>query len=211
MSYKNLEEAIRAAGNPVQIFDTDKILADFPDGHVIHVVRNPYSGYADTSKRPFPLGIKRYAWTWNLCQHMALTYRDKYPDRFHLVRFEDLVADPRQTMEGLLERLGLPMSDECLHPSFNAVKLEQVYPWGTIRVPTPEANLATANELSDAQKLKTELDTLRVELANAQRKGEYQRAGELAYGRIPELEKKLNSLHPADAARHLAARDGALA
>ena len=32
-------------------------------------------------------------------------------------------------------------------------------------------------KLSDAQKLKTELDHLRVELANAQRKGEYQRAG----------------------------------
>ena len=46
-------------------------------------------------------------------------------------------------------------------------------------------------KLSDAQKLKTELDQLRAELANAQRKGDYQRAGELAYGRIPELEKKL--------------------
>jgi ATP-dependent Clp protease ATP-binding subunit ClpB len=32
---------------------------------------------------------------------------------------------------------------------------------------------------------------LRIELANAQRRGEYQRAGELAYGKIPELEKKL--------------------
>jgi ATP-dependent Clp protease ATP-binding subunit ClpB len=47
------------------------------------------------------------------------------------------------------------------------------------------------DKLSDAQKLKTELDNLRNELANAQRRGEYQRAGELAYGRIPELEKKL--------------------
>ena len=45
-------------------------------------------------------------------------------------------------------------------------------------------------KLSDAQKPKTELDALRVELANAQRRGEYQKAGELAYGRIPELEKK---------------------
>jgi ATP-dependent Clp protease ATP-binding subunit ClpB len=49
-------------------------------------------------------------------------------------------------------------------------------------------------KLSDAQKLKTELDQLRAELAQAQRRGEYQRAGELAYGRIPELEKKLNAV-----------------
>jgi ATP-dependent Clp protease ATP-binding subunit ClpB len=50
---------------------------------------------------------------------------------------------------------------------------------------------AEKGKLSDAQKLKSELDQLRVELGNAQRRGEYQRAGELAYGRIPELEKKL--------------------
>jgi ATP-dependent Clp protease ATP-binding subunit ClpB len=53
-------------------------------------------------------------------------------------------------------------------------------------------------KLSDAQKLKTELDQLRTELANAQRKGEYQRAGELAYGRIPEIEKKLKSIEGAE-------------
>jgi ATP-dependent Clp protease ATP-binding subunit ClpB len=47
------------------------------------------------------------------------------------------------------------------------------------------------SKLSDAAKLKSELDALRIELGNAQRRGEYQRAGELAYGRIPELEKKL--------------------
>src|SRR5450432_3228305 len=49
-------------------------------------------------------------------------------------------------------------------------------------------------KLLGAQKAKTELDQLRVELANAQRNGEYQRAGELAYGRIPELERKLKNI-----------------
>src|SRR5437016_375155 len=53
---------------------------------------------------------------------------------------------------------------------------------------------AEKEKLSDAQKLKTELDHLRVELANAQRNGEYQRAGELAYGRIPEIEKEIKSI-----------------
>src|SRR6202012_4491052 len=49
-------------------------------------------------------------------------------------------------------------------------------------------------KLSSAQKLKNELDQLRVELANAQRGGEYQRAGEIAYGRIPEIEKRLKAM-----------------
>jgi ATP-dependent Clp protease ATP-binding subunit ClpB len=49
-------------------------------------------------------------------------------------------------------------------------------------------------KLSDAQKLKNELDHLRVELANAQRRGEYQRAGEISYGRIPEIEKRLKAM-----------------
>jgi ATP-dependent Clp protease ATP-binding subunit ClpB len=53
---------------------------------------------------------------------------------------------------------------------------------------------AEKNKLSNAQKLKSELDALRIELANAQRRGEFQRAGELAYGKIPELEKKLAEL-----------------
>jgi ATP-dependent Clp protease ATP-binding subunit ClpB len=50
------------------------------------------------------------------------------------------------------------------------------------------------DKLNEAQKLKTELDQARNDLANAQRRGEYQRAGELAYGRIPELEKKLKEV-----------------
>jgi len=53
---------------------------------------------------------------------------------------------------------------------------------------------AEKDKLSEAQKLKSELDQVRLELANAQRRGEYQKAGELAYGRIPALEKKLSAI-----------------
>jgi ATP-dependent Clp protease ATP-binding subunit ClpB len=52
-------------------------------------------------------------------------------------------------------------------------------------------------KLSEAQKLKTELEQLRNELANAQRRGEFQRAGELAYGRIPDIEKRLKAVEDA--------------
>src|ERR1700742_2072306 len=49
-------------------------------------------------------------------------------------------------------------------------------------------------KLGSATEIKRQLDDARNELANAQRKGEYQRAGELAYGSIPELEKKLKTI-----------------
>ncbi|MBE7185950.1 MAG: ATP-dependent chaperone ClpB [Methylobacterium mesophilicum] len=50
---------------------------------------------------------------------------------------------------------------------------------------------AEKQKLGLAAELKGQLDEARNELAIAQRKGDYGRAGELAYGRIPELEKKL--------------------
>ncbi|CAH1655661.1 chaperone protein ClpB [Hyphomicrobiales bacterium] len=50
---------------------------------------------------------------------------------------------------------------------------------------------AEKDKLGQAAEIKTKLDNARNELAQAQRKGEYQRAGELAYGEIPQLEKRL--------------------
>ncbi len=50
---------------------------------------------------------------------------------------------------------------------------------------------AEKDKLGTAAELKTRLDAARNELAQAQRKGEYQKAGELAYGIIPKLEKDL--------------------
>jgi ATP-dependent Clp protease ATP-binding subunit ClpB len=47
------------------------------------------------------------------------------------------------------------------------------------------------DKLGHAAELKKRLDEARTELAQAQRQGQYQRAGELAYGIIPGLEKEL--------------------
>ena len=60
------------------------------------------------------------------------------------------------------------------------------------------------SKLSDANKLKEQLDHARIELEQAQRAGDLARAGELSYGVIPELEKKLASVNDeADAPKDL--------
>ncbi len=48
--------------------------------------------------------------------------------------------------------------------------------------------------LDEARKLKEQLDTLRSDLEKAQRAGDLGRAGELMYGQIPQIEKKLTEL-----------------
>jgi len=50
---------------------------------------------------------------------------------------------------------------------------------------------AEKDKLTAGQKIQEQLEAARNELAQAQRRGEYQRAGELTYGVIPELERKL--------------------
>ena len=47
------------------------------------------------------------------------------------------------------------------------------------------------DKLGDAQKLKEQLDAARLDLEQAQRKSDWNRASELSYGVIPELERKL--------------------
>ena len=51
--------------------------------------------------------------------------------------------------------------------------------------------------LFDAQKIKEELDQARIDLEKAQRQGNLAKAGELSYGLIPELEKKLEDVEAA--------------
>ncbi len=53
-------------------------------------------------------------------------------------------------------------------------------------------------KLSSAQKLKEQLDQARSDLEIAQRQGDLARAGEISYGLIPQLEKKLNDVETAE-------------
>ncbi|PDV84870.1 ATP-dependent chaperone ClpB [Rhizobium sp. H4] len=70
-----------------------------------------------------------------------------------------------------------------------------------------EADALTARWQAEKQKLglaadlKKQLDDARNELAIAQRKGEFQRAGELTYGVIPDLEKQLVDAEKQDGER----------
>ncbi|MDQ6750083.1 MAG: sulfotransferase [Actinomycetota bacterium] len=142
-------EEVYVGYSPIIVVDAERILQDLPGAHFLHVVRNPWSAYADTKKRPVPLPLESYMLGWTLNQHFALLYRQKYPGRMHLVRAEDVMTDAPDALAPVLKALELEVDDPALSaPSWNSKTLDQVYPWGTIRSATPDANRATAAELS---------------------------------------------------------------
>ncbi|HMD65758.1 MAG TPA: ATP-dependent chaperone ClpB [Stellaceae bacterium] len=62
---------------------------------------------------------------------------------------------------------------------------------------------AEKDKLAGAQKLKEQLDQARAELEIVQRRGDWSRAGELTYGVIPEIERKLKEAESTGAGRML--------
>ena len=145
--------------SPILVVDADKILNDLPKAHFLHVVRNPWSAYADTKKRPVPLALENYMTGWVLNQYYALLFQKKFPGRMHIVRTEDVMADPFNALGNICTRLGLEKADILKRPTWNGSELKEIYPWGTIRKASPAANKATAEELTPAEREEIRLRT----------------------------------------------------
>jgi hypothetical protein len=146
------KEQVWVGYSPILVVDADKILTELPAAHFLHVVRNPWSAYADTKKRAVPLSLASYMLGWTVNQYYALLNREKFPDRMHIVRIEDVMQDSIKTLGPICDRLGLQVTDSLKAPSWNGNRLEEVFPWGTIREATPEANRLTAQELTPAER-----------------------------------------------------------
>jgi Sulfotransferase family len=137
--------------SPIIGVDAEQIVRELPEAHFLHVVRNPWSAYADTKKRPVPLSLANYMLGWTLNQYYARLAQKLYLDRVHIVRIEDVLDNSFKELGRICEKMGLEAAESLKRPSWNGTPLGEVAPWGTIRRATVEANRATAEELSAAE------------------------------------------------------------
>ena len=68
---------------------------------------------------------------------------------------------------------------------------------------------AEKDKLAGATDIKAQLDAARLEVEQAQRSGDYAKAGELTYGRIPDLERQLAEAEQATASAMVARKSPA--
>ena len=146
------KEKVWVGYSPIIGVDGEAIINDMEgNGFVLHVMRNPFSCYAETKKRPVPLSLDHYINAWVNNQYYAQYLSKKFPDNFFFVRYEDIIENPKEVLGNVLEKMGLSKNDSLNNPSWNGEVLKQVYPWGTVKTPTRKVNIETAQELTASE------------------------------------------------------------
>jgi hypothetical protein len=94
----------------------DTVFRNFPDARILHMVRDPRDRYASVLKRWGRVrggaGASAAAWVASvrLAEHNLL----RYPDRYRIVRYEDLVSEPLSAVAAICSFAGLPFIAEML-------------------------------------------------------------------------------------------------
>jgi hypothetical protein len=107
----------------------DQIMAAYPGVRMIHMIRDPRDRY-EASLALWPRGRGRVGAAcarWRYSVDLADRNRDRYGDRYLVVRYEDLVTEPETTARRASEFVGVEYEQEMLElrgmPTYRA-KLE---------------------------------------------------------------------------------------
>lgn len=135
--------------SPAIGIDADRIVRDFPDVRIMHIIRNPFSAYRDTKRRPFPQPLTKYLITWNIYHSTVEMFSNIYPDNVKIFRYEDLVANKEAFMREVSAFAGVSFESTMLYPSWNGREIkDQIAPWGTVLKSTEAYNAGIIDELS---------------------------------------------------------------
>lgn len=94
----------------------EELFSSYRDVQVIHMLRDPRDRYeASISKWPDGKGrAGGAAARWRYSEAMARRHEARWPDRYLVIRFEDMVADPRSTLLTVCDFLGETFEEEML-------------------------------------------------------------------------------------------------
>lgn len=116
---------------PAHLAYVDTLLEWFPDGRVVHMIRDPRAVYVSDLRRRRIKPRKPYSWlgrvpgllpaamllqttwVWRGAARLHAAYETRYPGRYRLVRFEDVLRDPDATLSALFEFLGVPLPPDA--------------------------------------------------------------------------------------------------
>lgn len=124
---------VRGDKSPQHIHSVPLLLEWFPNARVIHTFRDPRAVYVSVQRkgqRTRPDGRRAVVgrapaiaspylatsviWHWRHVIALHREYSARYPDRYMLMRFEDLIADPGPAVRRLCEFIGVRFDQSML-------------------------------------------------------------------------------------------------
>jgi hypothetical protein len=129
---------------PAHLAYVDTLLEWFPDGRVVHMIRDPRGVFVSDLRRRRGKLRKPYSWISKVPGLLSLTilvqttwvwrgaarrdpgYAARHPGRYRLVRFEDVLRTPDETLGSLFEFLGV----EAPPDPTNVKVMARGFKWG---------------------------------------------------------------------------------
>ncbi len=129
---------------PAHLAYVDTLLEWFPDGRVVHMIRDPRGVFVSDLRRRRGKLRKPYSWlakvpgllpativiqttwVWRGAARRHPGYEKRHPSRYRLVRFEDVVRTPDETLGGLFAFLGV----EAPADPTNVKVMARGFKWG---------------------------------------------------------------------------------
>ena len=130
------DKAIAGDKTPINVRFVSELMEWFPGAHFVHMMRDPRAIYASEVRRrekkpmstpykqlrSFTILLKIFilvqvTLVWLESIRSAYAYRKQYPDNYLLVRFEDLVCEPADTIREVCHFVGVDFAAEMLQQS----------------------------------------------------------------------------------------------
>ncbi len=133
MMYHAGDKLIRGDKTPAHLYAVPTLLEWFPEAKVIHCFRDPRAVYISNKRkyqnrqfaRPSAMARRAglffelyasldVALAWRSAIRLHREYRQRYPRQYYLSKFEDLLSDPRESVEKLCRFVEVPFQESML-------------------------------------------------------------------------------------------------
>lgn len=140
--YARSENKTRAGEKtPLHLLWADTILSWYPTAKVICIMRDGRDVVTSISKVPWSHGnIYKHCYDWNKCAKEAKRLAQLYPQRFKVLKYEDLIANPSVELNGVMGFVGEAYEHEMLKESSSVTVPEWEMGWksNALKAPDPK-------------------------------------------------------------------------
>jgi len=104
--------------NPIYILFIKTLLKIFPEAKFIHLIREPRDNVNSHLKSFKVNNVKFVAMKWVAYNTILMKAKIVIPEKFHTVRYEDLVESPAVKMKEICKFLNIDFNDRMVHNAF---------------------------------------------------------------------------------------------